>query len=54
MTKETDLEDRVRVLEKFHDEVRGGRKLLLWIASGLGAVIVTIIALWDRLSGTAQ
>ena len=53
MTKETDLEDRVRVLEKFHDEVRGGRKLLLWIASLVGATVGVVLA-YLGLSGSAQ
>ena len=53
MTKEADLEKRVRVLEEFHAEIRGGRKILLWIASLVGATVGAVLAYWG-LSGSTQ
>ncbi len=47
MTKEPeDIEKRVRVLETFVAEVRGGRKLVLWIFSGFGVLLGLAIAFW--------
>ena len=53
MTEEIDLETRVRALEEFHAEIRGGRKILLWIASLVGATVGVVLAYWG-LSGSAQ
>ena len=50
MTEETDLEKRVRELEEFAAEIRGGRRLFLWMCSALGAVAALALAFWDRLS----
>ena len=54
MTKETELEKRVRELEEFAAEIRGGRRLFLWMCSALGAAAMLALAFWDRLSGNAQ
>ena len=49
MTKETELEKRVRELEEFAAEVRGGRRLFLWMCSALGVLAALALAFWDRL-----
>ena len=55
MTKEAEsLEKRVRDLEEFAAEVRGGRRLFLWMCSALGAAALLALALWGRLSGNGQ
>lgn len=54
MTEETELEKRVRELEEFAAEVRGGRRLFLWMCSALGALAMLALAFWNRLSGDAQ
>ena len=45
------LEDRVRDLEIFAAEVRGGRKLLLWLCSAAGVALGLLAAFWERLFG---
>ncbi len=50
---ETDHEERLRVLEEFAAEVRGGRKLLLWVSSAIGGALALLAAFWDRLFGGA-
>ncbi len=54
MTKETELEERVRGLEEFAAEVRGGRRLFLWMCSALGVVAALALALWDKWLGGTQ
>ncbi len=43
MTK--DEEDRLRAVEEFIAEVRGGRKLFLWLCSMIGAGLA-LLAAW--------
>ena len=54
MNKETDLEKRVRKLEVFAAEVRGGRKLLLWICSAVGVALGLVLTFWDKIAGGSQ
>ena len=42
MTK--DEEARLRAVERFVSEVRGGRKLLLWMCSVVGAGLAVLVA----------
>ena len=53
MTEETELEKRVRDLEEFAAEVRGGRRLFLWMCSALGVAAGLALMLWNHLSGDA-
>lgn len=51
MNEDNDLETRVRILEEFAAEVRGGRRLFLWLCSAIGGGLVLLAAFWDRLFG---
>ena len=54
-TSETpDIEARVRDIEEFVSEMRGGRKLLCWIFAAVGAGLGLIAAFWQHLFGGAQ
>ncbi len=46
-----DLEKRVREIEKFVNQVKGGRRLFLWICSAVGAALGLLAAFWERLFG---
>ena len=55
MTKKTeDMEERMRDVEEFISELRGGRRLFLWTCSALGVVAALALALWDKISGGTQ
>lgn len=49
MAEENDIEARVRDLEAFRDQVLGGRKVLLWVASAFGAGLGLLGVFWERL-----
>ncbi len=51
MTEDNDHETRLRDLEAFAAEVRGGRKLLAWIASAIGAGLTLLGVFWDQIFG---
>lgn len=52
MTKAKDLEERVRDLEEFAAEVRGGRKLFLWLCSAIGGGLALLAAFWSNIFGS--
>lgn len=43
---------RLRELEEFVAEVRGGRRILLWLASAIGGLAAIFGVFWDRLFGS--
>ena len=51
MTEDDDLEKRVRDLESFADELRGGRKLFIWVCSAIGAALALLGTFWNQLFG---
>ncbi len=42
---------RLRVIEEFIAEVRGGRRLLLWLASAVGGGVAIVGVFWDQIFG---
>ena len=51
MTEDSDHETRLRVLEEFAAEVRGGRRLLLWLCSAIGIGLGLLAVGWGKLFG---
>ncbi len=51
MTEDDDLEKRVRDLEEFIAEVRGGRRLFVWICSAIGAALALLGTFWNQIFG---
>ncbi len=51
MSDKKDLEERMREVEEFISEVKGGRKLFLWISSAVGALAALLAAFWEPLFG---
>ncbi len=51
MTKPTDMETRMRDAEKFIAEVRGGRRLFLWLCSAIGGGLAILGVFWDHIFG---
>ncbi len=51
-----DVKDRLEVVEtyakdeaEFRAEIRGGRKVMLWIFAGAGWLVTTAVVLWNSL-----
>jgi hypothetical protein len=45
-------EKRLRDVEEFIAQVRGGRKVFLWLCSGIGVVLGLLAAFWGHLFGS--
>ncbi len=43
---------RLRAIEDFITEVRGGRRLLLWVASAVGGLAAILGVFWDKIFGS--
>lgn len=48
-----DEETRLRAVEEFIAEVRGGKRVVLWLFAAIGALGggAAVAAFWERLSG---
>lgn len=46
-----DEEKRLRDVEQFIAEVRGGRRLFLWLFSTIGGGLALLAAFWGHLFG---
>jgi hypothetical protein len=46
-----DTEKRLRDVEEFIAQVKGGRRLFLWICSAAGALLGLLAIFWDKLFG---
>ncbi len=49
-----DEETRLRAVEEFIAEVRGGKKVFLWLCAAIGSLGgggALLAAFWERLSG---
>ncbi len=44
-----DEKKRLREVEEFIAEVRGGKRLFLWLFGIIGGGLTILAALWDRL-----
>ena len=53
MTKDEDHETRIRDIETFIAEVRGGRKLLLYVFSAASGLFGLLAVFWDNLFGSS-
>lgn len=54
MTEIDDLEKRVRDLEAFNDEMRGGRKMFFLVCGAIASVMALLAAFWEQLSGSGS
>ena len=46
-----DEKRRLREVEEFVAEVRGGRKLFIWVCSSIGAALGLLGVFWNQLFG---
>ncbi len=46
-----DEKNRLREVEEFIAEVRGGRRLFLWLFSTIGGGLALLAAFWGQLFG---
>lgn len=46
-----DEEKRLRDVEEFIAEVRGGRRLFLWLFSAIGGALALLAAFWEQIFG---
>ncbi len=44
-----DLEDRVRDLEAWRDQMSGAQKMFLWIFGGVVGLLTLLATFWDKL-----
>ncbi len=44
-------EKRLRAVEQFISELRGGRRLFIWICSAIGAALALLGTFWEQLFG---
>jgi hypothetical protein len=43
-----DVKQKIDKIDKAMDEIRGGWKVIIWIAAGIGAFISYIVAHWMK------
>ncbi len=51
MSMDEDEKKRLRAVEQFIAELRGGRKLFIWICSAIGAGLALLGTFWNQLFG---
>ena len=49
-----DEKDRLRAVEEFVAEVRGGRKVVVWAFSLIGAGLTLLGVFWDKIFGSGS